>query len=94
MDGILGNIYESNLKKISNHSSSYCFQGVRKFLFKSDPSTFPASRRRLLFLYWIDVVFKVLMLILSVSYFLLQVALVIGMLYLYTLVFKRVLAFI
>jgi len=55
-------------------------KGVRKFLFKSDPSTFPASRRRLLFLYWIDVVFKV--------------ALVIGMLYLYTLVFKRVLAFI
>jgi len=33
-------------------------QGVRKFLFKSDPSTMPSSRRFMHLLYWVDLITK------------------------------------
>jgi len=33
-------------------------QGIRKFLFKSSPSTIPSSRRRMAFLYWVDLILR------------------------------------
>jgi len=35
-------------------------QGIRKFLFKEDPSTIPSSKRHLIFLYWLDLVTQIL----------------------------------